>query len=194
MQVEGQSTSPDMLSKEGIPLRWKRSLPQSVRTLRCFASRWLTSGHRQITWGYYRHEEGSEVHRRFGNLLRDIMSLTFPADRLELSRFDVPDIINHITHCFDDTTKRLFKSLDETSYILFGSPAETEASLNIQRGKMKLSGFVPSLPRKASHLHPSLYQTGSSLVLRRKHRRNNRGHRVTFALAEGRKKRESLRR
>lgn len=74
------------------------------------------------------------------------MFLTPPVDRLKSSRFDVPDIVNHITCCFDETTKRLFKSLDEVSYIPFGSPAETEADLNIQRGKMKLSGFVPLLP------------------------------------------------
>lgn len=68
------------------------------------------------------------------------------ADRLKSSRFDVPDIIDHVTHCFDETTKRLFKSLDEVSYIQFGSPAETQAGLGIQRGKMKLAGFVPLHP------------------------------------------------
>ena len=97
------------------------------------------------------------------------MSLTFPADRLELSRFDVPDIINHITSCFDNTTKRLFKSLDDTSYILFGSPIETAPDLGIQRGKMRLSGFVPPLPSSTSHPHPSLHQTGSGLILRGEH-------------------------
>ena len=74
------------------------------------------------------------------------MFLTLSVDRLKLSKFDVSEIISHITCCFDETTKRLFKSLDEISYIQFGSPAETEAGLGVQRGKMKLSGFVPLLP------------------------------------------------
>ncbi|KAF9650947.1 hypothetical protein BDM02DRAFT_3092037, partial [Thelephora ganbajun] len=64
----------------------------------------------------------------------------FIENRLKSSRFDVPEIINHITQCFDETTKRLFKSLDGISYIQFGSPAETEPGLGIQRGRMKLSG------------------------------------------------------
>ena len=76
---------------------------------------------------------------------RGAWSLTLPVDRLKSSRFDAPEIINHITHCFDETTKRLFKSLDEVSYIQFGSPVETDAGLGIQRGKMKLSGFIPLL-------------------------------------------------
>jgi len=81
--------------------------------------------------------------------------LTLPLDRLKSSRFDVPEIINHITHCFDETTKRLFKSLDEVSYIQFGSPAETETNLRIQRGKMKLSGFAPLLSRSVPYFHES---------------------------------------
>ena len=68
--------------------------------------------------------------------------LTLRADRLKSTRFDLPDIIDHITQCFDESTKRLFRSLDEASYIQFGSPFETEVNLGIQRGKMKLSGFV----------------------------------------------------
>ena len=111
-------------------------------------------------------------------------------DRLKSSRFDAPDIINHITHCFDETTKRLFKSLDEVSYIQFGSPAEKEADLGIQRGKMRLSGFVLLLPQSVTHLHSSLYQVGSRLVLRSEYRRDGRRNRVALALAEGQRQRE----
>ncbi|KAF9783709.1 hypothetical protein BJ322DRAFT_1066702 [Thelephora terrestris] len=64
----------------------------------------------------------------------------FIKDRLKNSRFDSEDIVSHITQCFDETTKRLFKSSDDINYIQFGSPFETEPSLGIQRGKMKLSG------------------------------------------------------
>ena len=66
-------------------------------------------------------------------------------DRLRSSRFDDHDILDHITQCFDESAKRLFKSLDDTSYIQFGSPFETEVILGIQRGKMKLSGSVSVL-------------------------------------------------
>jgi hypothetical protein len=82
-------------------------------------------------------------------------TLKLRADRLKSSRFDLPDIIDHITQCFDGGTKRLFRSLNEASYIQFGSPFETEVGLGIQRGKMKLSGFV-LVPSK-----PVLYFTSS---------------------------------
>lgn len=76
------------------------------------------------------------------NRLEDFRFLTLQADRLKYSRFDSEDVINHITQCFDESTKRLFKMSDEFSYIQFGTPLETAPALGIERGKMKLSRSV----------------------------------------------------
>jgi len=142
------------LSKAKIPFKWRRFLPPSVRSLLCFMLLLVTRGCRPFTWGHYRNESGSRVYQKYGGVSIGIRFLTLPVGRLKLSRFDAPEIINHITHCFDETTKRLFKSLDDVSYIQFGSPAETEAGLGIQRGKMKLSGFVsPPPPQLVLHFH-----------------------------------------
>lgn len=141
-QVEARSILLVTLSKTKIPSKWRRFLPPSVRSLPCFRHLLVTRGCRPFTWGHYRNAGGSRIHRKYNSVSIGIRFLTLPVGRLKSSRFDVPDIINHITHCFDETTKRLFKSLDDASYIQFGSPVETEADLGIQRGKMKLSGFV----------------------------------------------------
>ena len=146
MLAVGQSTFPVMLLKAKIPFEWRKFLHQNVRSIHRLASLLVMQGHRPFTRRHHRNKEGLWVYQRCGYASRGIPFLTPPADRLKSSKFDVPDIIDHVTHCFDETTKRLFKSLDEVSYIQFGSPAETQAGLGIQRGKMKLSGFVPLHP------------------------------------------------
>ncbi|KAJ7137618.1 hypothetical protein C8R43DRAFT_1089388 [Mycena crocata] len=59
--------------------------------------------------------------------------------------------VEHISDCFDKTTKLRFRSTDEWSYIKFGRPRDRDESLNITNGQLKLSSgvvakfFKPSL-------------------------------------------------
>lgn len=128
--------------KPKIPSEWRKFLPLSVRPLCSLAPLLVTQGRRSFARSHDRHQKSSRVHQRYNNASGSMQILTLRADRLKSTRFDLPDIIDHITQCFDESTKRLFRSLDEASYIQFGSPFETEVNLGIQRGKMKLSGFV----------------------------------------------------
>ena len=131
-----------MLLRARIPFEWRKFLPQSVRSLHHFAPLLIIQGVRPFTWCHHRDKEGSWIYQRCDDVSRVIPFLTFLVERLKISRFDLPEIIDHVTNCFDESTKRLFKTPDEASYIQFGSPAETQEALGIQRGKMKLSGFV----------------------------------------------------
>jgi len=61
-------------------------------------------------------------------------------DKLRGSRFDSPQDINHIVNCFDKVTKLTFKNEEEASYVHFGSYRDTDSSVGIQSGRLKLSG------------------------------------------------------
>ena len=145
MLVGARLILPGTRLKAKIPSEWKKFSPQSVRFLSHLALPLVTQGHRSFAWSHHRHKEGSRIYPRYGINLRCIRFLIPRVDRLKFSRFDNADIINHITQCFDESTKRLFNSSDEVSYIPFGSPLETAANLGISRGKMKLSGSVPAI-------------------------------------------------
>lgn len=136
---------PDMPLKTRIPCAWRKSSPRSVGSLGHLSILIVTSDHRPPTGSHHCNGEGSQIYQRYDSTSRGIRFLTLRVDRLKSSRFGLTDIINHITQCFDESTKRLFNSSDEVSYIQFGSPLEKAPSLGIQRGKMKLSGSVSVL-------------------------------------------------
>ncbi|KJA20620.1 hypothetical protein HYPSUDRAFT_141909 [Hypholoma sublateritium FD-334 SS-4] len=50
------------------------------------------------------------------------------------------DDIDHITRCFDKTTKPRFRDAKEPQYIKFGSIRDNDASVNIRSGQLKLQG------------------------------------------------------
>ena len=60
--------------------------------------------------------------------------------KLRSSRFDTPEEIAHITNCFDATTKRMFKDIDEPVHVKFGSPRDKDPARGIRGGMLKLSG------------------------------------------------------
>lgn len=56
------------------------------------------------------------------------------------TRYGTPAMLDHITKRFDETTKRLFRSRGENQYLYFGSPLDTDHSVGIRNGKLKLTG------------------------------------------------------
>ncbi|KAG6918266.1 hypothetical protein DXG01_015640 [Tephrocybe rancida] len=68
---------------------------------------------------------------------------------LEDSKFS--DDVDHITRCFDTTTKLRFRNINEPQYIKFGSARDKDISLGIRAGQLKLQGvdvstfFEPSI-------------------------------------------------
>ncbi len=52
------------------------------------------------------------------------------------------DDIEHITECFDKTTKPRFRNASEPQYVRFGSVRDNDASVNIRSGQLKLQGSV----------------------------------------------------
>ena len=52
------------------------------------------------------------------------------------------DDIEHITRCFDKTTKPRFRNASEPQYVRFGSVRDNDASVNIRSGQLKLQGSV----------------------------------------------------
>ncbi|KAF7324469.1 hypothetical protein MKEN_00487500 [Mycena kentingensis (nom. inval.)] len=52
--------------------------------------------------------------------------------------------VDHITECFDKTTKLKFLDPQEWSYVKFGRPRDKDEEYNIVNGQMKISGEVVS--------------------------------------------------
>ncbi|KAF8815528.1 hypothetical protein BYT27DRAFT_7249056 [Phlegmacium glaucopus] len=57
-----------------------------------------------------------------------------------LSTFFAADIIPLIEKCFDKVTKLSFRNADELQFVRFGTTRDTEASLKIRSGQLKLLG------------------------------------------------------
>jgi len=49
--------------------------------------------------------------------------------------------LDHITSCFDKTTKLRFAKSDEPQYIKFGSTRDNDIGRNIRFGQLKLDGY-----------------------------------------------------
>lgn len=65
-----------------------------------------------------------------------------PQSNLELlegSSFE--EDIDHITRCFDKTTKPRFRDIEEPQYVKFGSTRDNDADVNIRFGQLKLTGY-----------------------------------------------------
>ncbi|KAJ7288674.1 hypothetical protein C8J57DRAFT_1281001 [Mycena rebaudengoi] len=83
------------------------------------------------------------------------------------------DEIDHITECFDKTTKIRVRGTDEWSFIKFGRPKDKDVQFNINGGQLKLPGkdvasfFVPSIAAifQAITKQKALAQTPVSSVL-----------------------------
>ncbi|KAL5504173.1 hypothetical protein ACEPAH_8246 [Sanghuangporus vaninii] len=75
----------------------------------------------------------------------------FLEEKLRTSKYGEPDILDHITKRFDETTKRLFRDKKEPQYIQFGSPLDKDSRVGIRSGQLKLLGtevadlFEPSI-------------------------------------------------
>lgn len=64
------------------------------------------------------------------------------ADLLLEYLFESPylDDIEHIIHCFDNTTKPRFRDADVIQFVKFGSIRDNDATVNIRSGQLKLQG------------------------------------------------------
>ncbi|EDR07861.1 uncharacterized protein LACBIDRAFT_298114 [Laccaria bicolor S238N-H82] len=62
----------------------------------------------------------------------------FLKELLKNSKFS--DDIQHITRCFDKTTKLRFRDVNEPQYIKFGSARDKDLKLNIRSGQLKILG------------------------------------------------------
>lgn len=60
--------------------------------------------------------------------------------KLKNSNYGTPDTVDHITKRFDETTKRLFRGINETQYVPFGSPLDKDPSVGIRSGQLKVTG------------------------------------------------------
>ncbi|KAH0588423.1 hypothetical protein H2248_004272 [Termitomyces sp. 'cryptogamus'] len=73
----------------------------------------------------------------------------FLEDLLQDSKF--VDDVDHITRCFDKTTKLRFRDIKEPQFIKFGTSRDKDLSLGIRSGQLKLKGtdiatfFLPSI-------------------------------------------------
>ena len=65
-----------------------------------------------------------------------------PTVKLYDSRYGSPDEIDHITECFDKTTKLGFKDTTSTAFIRFGTTRDNDPSVDVKFGQLKLPGSV----------------------------------------------------
>ncbi|KAG6901746.1 hypothetical protein C0995_008311 [Termitomyces sp. Mi166 len=63
----------------------------------------------------------------------------FLDDLLQDSKF--AEDVDHITRCFDKTTKLRFRSIEEPYFIKFGTSRDKDFSLGIRSGQLKLQGL-----------------------------------------------------
>ena len=61
-------------------------------------------------------------------------------DKLYNTRYGIPDDIAHIADCFDKTTKLGFKDDKNSSFIRFGTTKDSDASVDVKFGQLKLQG------------------------------------------------------
>jgi hypothetical protein len=61
-------------------------------------------------------------------------------DKLYNSQYGSPDDISHIVDCFDKSTKLAFKDPSQTAFIRFGSTRDSDPSVDIKLGQLKLKG------------------------------------------------------
>ena len=62
-------------------------------------------------------------------------------DKLYNSQYGSPDDIAHIVDCFDKSTKLAFKDPSQTAFVRFGSTRDSDSSVDIKLGQLKLQGF-----------------------------------------------------
>jgi hypothetical protein len=55
------------------------------------------------------------------------------------------DDLDHITECFDKTTKPRFRNADDPQYIKFGGTRDNDPSCGIRFGQLKIAGYIISL-------------------------------------------------
>ncbi|KAF8885943.1 hypothetical protein BD779DRAFT_1441940 [Infundibulicybe gibba] len=63
---------------------------------------------------------------------------TFIQDLLDDSKY--ADVVDHITECFDKSTKLRFKGADDPAFIKFGTPKDRDVDLGIRSGQLRLKG------------------------------------------------------
>jgi hypothetical protein len=70
------------------------------------------------------------------------LPLSSISDKLRGSKFGDPPDVDHMTECFDKSTKLTFRNSEEPSYIRFGTARDRDLSFDIRSGQMKLPGCV----------------------------------------------------
>jgi hypothetical protein len=70
---------------------------------------------------------------------------TWFQDKLYDSQYGSPDDIAHIVDCFDKSTKLAFKDPSQMAFIRFGSTRDSDSSVDIKLGQLKLRGFGSTL-------------------------------------------------
>ena len=71
--------------------------------------------------------------------------------------------IEHITRCFDKTTKPRFRDVDEPQYVKFGSTRDNDPTCNIRFGQLKLAGLGHFLQFLLMPFILTLFFTGPTL-------------------------------
>ncbi|PPQ98997.1 hypothetical protein CVT24_003479 [Panaeolus cyanescens] len=95
------------------------------------------------------HIQGSVmVTTRMSAFLKSVVSFAFRNLRINLifrhaaylegSKYS--NAVQHITKCFDQSTKLVFRNNEDWQYIKFGMPNDRESRLNIRHGQLKLPG------------------------------------------------------
>jgi hypothetical protein len=75
-----------------------------------------------------------------------------PIHAVTLKGSSFVDDLDHITSCFDKTTKLRFSKPDDPQYIKFGSTRDNDIPRNVRFGQLKLDGYVaPELSWKSTH-------------------------------------------
>ena len=64
----------------------------------------------------------------------------FIVEKLRHSRYGVEADIAHITDCFDRTTKLGFKDPNQASFIRFGTTKDSDPTVDVRFGQLKLQG------------------------------------------------------
>ena len=79
----------------------------------------------------------------------------FFTDKLYNSQYGSPDDIDHIVDCFDKSTKLAFNDPSQTAFVRFGSTRDSDSSVDIKLGQLRLRGFdsTPVPGTKTTHLH-----------------------------------------
>ncbi|KAF9047815.1 hypothetical protein BJ165DRAFT_1344346 [Panaeolus papilionaceus] len=95
------------------------------------------SAYKQSQGGGYEEIAAPQCHLQ-GSVMVTTRMRTFLETYLQGSKYS--GAVEHITKCFDQSTKLVFRNKEDWQYIKFGMPNDRESRLNIRHGQLKLPG------------------------------------------------------